>query len=117
MSSVAFAEAARCLAATARRSGFDAPAFRSPPRGAGKSRTIRRRPDGSCIVSVRIADRPLAATIADMIDGIIATNSQTVDDVRLAQLRDLLWAASSHLLGSHADDSSPVTSLTDRLAA
>lgn len=101
MSSVAFAEAARCLGGTTRRMGFEAPTFRSPPRRPGVQRTIRRRPDGSCIVSVRIADRPLAATIADMIDGIVAANSPVQPSTTsVGELRDQLWAAASHLVAN-----------------
>ncbi len=131
MSSVAFAEAARCLGATARRAGFDAPTFRSPPRRPGVQRSIRRRADGSCIVSVQIADRPLAATIADMIDGIIAANTgptrsgsgsaKGTAHVRLAELRDELWAGASHLLAADvAESATPRTSdlsIPQRLAA
>ncbi len=127
MSSIAFAEAARCLGATARRAGFDAPTFRSPPRRPGVKRTIRRRADGSCIVSVCISDRPLAATIADMIDGIVAANA-SVDHARssgaasarseqLVVLRDELWAAASHLLAASVADDEPIETLSHRMAA
>ena len=130
MSSVAFAEAARSLGAATRRLGFDAPAFRSPPRRPGIGRTIRRRSDGSCIVSVRIADRPLAATIADMIDGIIVANTPVANTpvantparntpphaASIVELRDHLWAAASHLLAGEASDAGAID-LTHRLAA
>ncbi len=98
MSSVEFAQAARSLGAATRAAGFDVPAFRSPPRQPGLNRSLRRRPDGSCIISVRIADRPLAATIADMIDGVVAAND--LQGSEAARLRDDLWAVTTHLLGS-----------------
>lgn len=75
--SVRFAEAARRLAAEARRSGLAVPGFRSPPALAGTDRSLRRRPDGHATVAVRIRHRPLADVVADMADGVLAANGLT----------------------------------------
>jgi hypothetical protein len=49
------------------------PAFRSPPRVQGASRTLKRYPGGA-VVSVRLRERTYAAVVDDMIDGVLATN-------------------------------------------
>jgi hypothetical protein len=74
---VQFAEAARGLAERCRARGLAVPGFRSPPAHPTASRTIRRRPDGSAIVAVRVRGRPLGAVVADMVDGVIAVNRLT----------------------------------------
>jgi hypothetical protein len=68
-----FATAARRLGAAARASGLVVPAFRSPPRVRGASRTLRRYPGGA-VVSVRLRDRTYVEVVDDMIDGVLATN-------------------------------------------
>ena len=73
MTSVDFAGAARALTRAARAAGLQAPSFRCPPRLVGVDRTIRRRPDGA-IIAVRLRGRPWAAILADMIEGVVATN-------------------------------------------
>lgn len=86
-----FAELARRITRHARRQGLVAPSFRCPPRLVGADRTIRRRRDGA-VVSVRVRNRPLAAVVADMIEGVIVTNQLVTplsDRVR-ADLWDLL---------------------------
>ncbi len=49
------------------------PAFRSPPRVRGASRTLKRYPGGA-VVSVRLRERTYADVVDDMIDGVLATN-------------------------------------------
>ncbi len=68
-----FATAARRLGAAARASGLVVPAFRSPPRVRGATRTLRRYPGGA-VVSVRLRDRSYGDVVDDMIDGVLATN-------------------------------------------
>ena len=89
--SLRFAAAARVLSDTARSSGHLAPAYRSPPRVVGRSRSIRRRPDGSATVAVVLRDRPWPAVLADMVEGIVTTNSLGGPDAD--RERDRLWAA------------------------
>lgn len=90
-SSVRFAGAARVLADAGRRRGLEVPGFRSPPRVTGADRTLRRRPDGSAVVAVRVRGRPWPAVLGDMIEGVVAANglhSPQADEVRTA-----LWGA------------------------
>ncbi len=68
-----FATAARRLGAAARASGLVVPAFRSPPRVKGASRTLKRYPGGA-VVSVKLRDRSYGDVVDDMIDGVLATN-------------------------------------------
>lgn len=69
-----FADAARTLTATARARALTAPEFRSPPRVPGADRTIRRRADGGATVAVRLRDRPWAAVLGDMVEGVVVAN-------------------------------------------
>src|SRR5688572_26117469 len=68
-----FAATARTLGDVARSVGLTVPAFRSPPRIEGATRTMRRYPGGT-VVSVRLRGRPLEAVTADMVEGVIVTN-------------------------------------------
>lgn len=68
-----FATAARRLGAAARASGLVVPAFRSPPRVPGATRTLRRYPGGA-VVSVRLKERTYGQMVDDMIDGVLAAN-------------------------------------------
>ena len=91
--SLRFAEAVRTLGLEARRRGLRMPAFRSPPRLAGVARSLRRRPDGTVVIAIVLRDRPWPAVLADMVDGIVATNQlsgSTADAARAA-----LWRAVS----------------------
>ena len=88
--SVRFAGAARDLGRAARLCGLTPPAFTSPPRLAGVSRTIRRRPNGVTIAIV-LRGRPWAAVLADMIDGIVAANELSPTDAD--RVRMALWLA------------------------
>lgn len=87
----AFAECVRTVTTVARRRRLDTPAFRSPPRLAGLDRTLRRRPDGTAVVSVRLADRPFAAVQGDVIEGIVAANG--LDGVPADRFRRAAWVA------------------------
>ena len=102
--SMRFAAAARALSETARSQGFDAPAFRSPPRVAGVTRSIKRHANGTATVSVVVRDRPWNAVLADMIDGFVAVNHPD----SAPRLRDLLWGAVESI---DARDSAPVIQL------
>ena len=72
-STVLFAHAARRLGAAARAAGLIVPAFRSPPRRPGASRTIRRLPGGP-VVAVVLRDRVFSDVVADMVEGIVIAN-------------------------------------------
>ncbi len=106
MTSIEFAEAVRCLAGTARRAGYRAPAFRSRPHGSA-NRTIRRRLDGSATVAVVLRDRPMPAVMCDLIDGIVATNS--LEGAEAANLRDDMWASVVSMLEHGASNDLPET--------
>ncbi|MEP6623846.1 MAG: hypothetical protein ABJC79_05345 [Acidimicrobiia bacterium] len=84
---------ARFLAAESRQQGLTVPAFRSPPRVSGVSRTIRRLRDGA-VVSVQLRGRTAEEVAADMIDGIVITN-RLAPGAAQAQVRDRLLAAVS----------------------
>jgi hypothetical protein len=83
-----FAGAARDLGRSARLCGLTPPAFTSPPRLNVYSRTIRRRPGGAT-VSIVIRDRPWAAVLADMIEGIVVANE--LDRAHADTVRTALW--------------------------
>lgn len=76
-SAVQFSETVRQVVTLARRQGLRPPVFRSPPRLDGVDRSIRRRPNGTVVVAVRRAGRPLAAIQSDVIDGVVAANALT----------------------------------------
>jgi hypothetical protein len=93
------AGAVRVIGSAVKSMGFETPGFRSPPRLLGVDRSIRRRrgPEGatSAVVSVRVKDRPWAAVLSDMIEGVVAANelvSPESDRVR-AELWSLLEAS------------------------
>ncbi|MEZ5143626.1 MAG: hypothetical protein R2726_14075 [Acidimicrobiales bacterium] len=89
--SVRFAGAARVLAPAVRRRGLDVPSWRSPPRVTSADRTLRRRPDGSVVVAVRVRGRPWTAVLADMIEGVVVANRLLGPDADAT--RTALWAA------------------------
>jgi hypothetical protein len=68
-----FAALARRLGAAARAAGLTVPAFRTPPRRPGASRTIRRLPGGP-VVAVAVHGRTFGEVVRDMIDGIVVAN-------------------------------------------
>ena len=88
--SIRFAAAARDLGRAARLCGLDAPSFKSPPRVAGYSRTIRRQARG-VTVAIALRERPWAAVLADMIEGVIVCND--LAGARADQIRSALWLA------------------------
>ncbi len=100
-----FATAARTLTREARRRGLIAPSYRCPPRLVGVDRSIRRRPSAGAVVAVRVNGRPLAAMLADMIEGVVAANRLVAPHTD--RLRAELWATMSAAfapdrLASHA---------------
>jgi hypothetical protein len=68
-----FAALARRLGAAARAAGLTVPAFRTPPRRPGASRTIRRLPGGP-VVAVAVHGRAFGEVVRDMVDGIVVAN-------------------------------------------
>jgi hypothetical protein len=88
--SLRFAHTARSLAAVAESLGLQPPTFRSPPRVAGVTRTLRRSSQ-EAIVSVVLRGRPWAAVAADMVDGVVAANR--LGGVAADRARSALWSA------------------------
>jgi hypothetical protein len=86
-----FAAVARTLGEAARARGLVVPAFRSPPRRPGASRTLRRWPGGGATVSVEVAGRPREAVVADMVEGVVVVNGVSGGDA--TRLRTVLWEA------------------------
>jgi hypothetical protein len=89
--SLRFAEAVRALGLEARRHGLQMPAFRSPPRLDGVARSMRRRADGNATIAVVVRNRPWAAVLADMVEGIIVANRLRGADADRARAR--LWSS------------------------
>lgn len=89
-SSLRFAQTVQTLAATARAQGLAVPGFRSPPRLVGVQRSIKRWPGGAT-VAVVVRDRPWAAVLADLVEGVVAANRLGGPAADAA--RRLLWAA------------------------
>jgi hypothetical protein len=88
--SLRFARTARSLAAVADSLGLRSPTFRSPPRLAGVTRTLRRTSQ-EVTVSVVLRGRPWAAVAADMVDGVVAANA--LCGVAADRARAALWSA------------------------
>lgn len=89
--SLRFAEVARLLGQATRARGLEVPAFRSPPRVAGASRTLRRGRNGATTVAVQLHDRPFVAVVADMVEGVVAANR--LDGIDATRVRTALWEA------------------------
>lgn len=89
-----FAGTARRLASAARARGLHAPGFRTPPRQPGHDRTIRRYPDGSALVSVRVRGRLWDDVVDDLIDGVLALND--LHGAPAAEVRLGLWDDLGH---------------------
>jgi hypothetical protein len=98
--SLRFAGAARALSTAARRRGLAAPSFRSPPRLAGATRTLRRRPDGAVAVAVAIRGRPWPAVVADMVEGVVAANR--LEGLAADRVRAALWRSVDVTVEEHA---------------
>ncbi len=88
---VLFTQAARTLSSAAHHMGLRSPGFRCPPKATGVDRSLRRRPDGSATVAVRVRGRASAAVLADMVDGVIAANHLTGEQA--GEARRALWEA------------------------
>ena len=86
--SARFAVTARAVADGARELGLVAPAFRSPPRVVGATRTIVRRAEG-VVVSVVAKGRLFGAVAADLIEGVIVANG--LAGAAAGVVRDQLW--------------------------
>jgi hypothetical protein len=95
--SLRFARIARRLTEAARAQGLRVPTFRSPPRVAGVTRTIKRGPRGQATISVVLRGRPWAAVAADLVEGVVAANG--LRGVAADRVRVALWSA----LGELAD--------------
>ena len=95
LTAVEFAALARAIASTVHQSGLAAPGFRCPTRIIGVDRTIRRLAGQDVagtvagIVAVNVKDRPLAAVVADMIEGVVILNQLSA--VEAARVRAALW--------------------------
>jgi hypothetical protein len=95
LTAVEFAALARAIASTVHQSGLAAPGFRCPTRIIGVDRTIRRLAGedsagtAAGIVAVNVKDRPLAAVVADMIEGVVILNQLSA--VEAARVRAALW--------------------------
>lgn len=84
-----FAGAARRVAVAARALGLVAPAFRTPPRRVGYNRTIRRYPDGTALISVRVKGRLWDDVVDDLISGVLAVND--LHGAPAAEVRLRMW--------------------------
>lgn len=93
MDTFRFADVCRTLAAAARAGGLDAPSFRTPPRVDGATRTVRRRGSAPAVVAVAVHGRPVAAVLADLVEGVIVANGLVAGDAIRA--RSVLWEAIS----------------------
>lgn len=104
LNSAEFAAVARALSDQARRLDLVVPGFRSPPRIVGVDRTIRRFAghESGGLISVAVRGRPLAAIVADMIEGVIVLNSLTTADA--ARVRAALWRALDYSVPDSARD-------------
>jgi hypothetical protein len=93
-----FAAAARALGEAARTEGWTMPGFRSPPRHRDADRSLRRGPDGSAMVSVRLRGRPWPAVLADMVEGVVVVNGLTGAESHRCRTR--LWSVleTAHLI-------------------
>lgn len=89
VSSLELARAVRAIGGVVRDAGLTVPVFRSPPRAPELDRTVRRQPDGTVVVSVRLSDRPFVAVEADLIEGVVYANG--LSGVEASRWRRLLW--------------------------
>ncbi len=92
-----FAGTARWLAVAARARGLQVPGFRTPPRQAGCNRTIRRYPDGTALVAVRMKGRLWDDVVDDLIAGILMVND--LHGALAAEIRYALWSELSGAFG------------------
>ena len=85
------ADAARAMRLVVQQRGLDMPLFRSPPRLQGVQRSLTRRAIGASTVAVRLRQRPWAAVLADMIEGVVVVNA--LQGSAADELRHALWSA------------------------
>jgi hypothetical protein len=88
---VDFAESVRLVCSAARSNELAVPAFRSPPRISGVDRSLTRSPAGEAVVSIRLANRPLVAVQADLIDSVLHVNRTPPEVAR--RFRAAAWEA------------------------
>jgi hypothetical protein len=91
-----FAAMARSVAFEARSRGLRAPAFRTPPRVLGSSRSVQRLPDGGAVVSVTVRDRERVDVLSDLVEGVLVANSlrgATAKAMHRTLLRSVLASA------------------------
>ena len=100
--SVRFSMFARAITQAGKGIGLDVPGFRSPPHDGHLDRTVRRHSSGS-IVAVRVKDRPFAAVIADLVEGVIVCNRLTQREA--GEVRNVLWDAA--IQGDHKSGPKP----------
>ena len=93
LNSMQFATAAGALTRASGALGLTGPGFRCPPRLPGVDRSLRRRADGSVIVAVRVRGRLPSAVLADMIEGVLASNR--IGETTATSIRSALWEAVS----------------------
>lgn len=84
-----FARAAEAVADALRQRDLVVPAFRSPPRTVGLTRSIQRRNDGGVVVAVSLRGRLWPAVVSDMIEGAVAANG--LEPAAAGRLRSELW--------------------------
>jgi hypothetical protein len=89
--SIRFSHAARAMRQVVQQRGLDMPLFRSPPRLQGVQRSLTRRAIGASTVAVRLRQRPWAAVLADMIEGVVVVNA--LQGSAADELRHALWSA------------------------
>ena len=89
--SIRFSHAARAMRLVVQQRGLDMPLFRSPPRLQGVQRSLTRRAIGASTVAVRLRQRPWAAVLADMIEGVVVVNA--LHGGEADELRHALWSA------------------------
>lgn len=80
-----FSALARRIADQSRGLGLVPPSFRTPPKVAGVTRTLRRRPDGTVTVAVAVQGRPVRAVVTDLVDGVLAANRLAGPDAERAR--------------------------------
>lgn len=73
ISSIRFAQAVRAMSVVARAMELVPPTFASPPPD-GLDRSIRRRDDDSCVVSVRLRGRDWEDVVEDIVEGFVEAN-------------------------------------------
>lgn len=94
VTSLEFAQWARTIAMHARAIDLRVPAFRSPPRVPGATRTMRTGPDGQTVIAVALKGRTRRDVLLDMLAGAVAAarlmpNGSTAGQLRGRVIGDL----------------------------